>query len=86
MSDEATGYIVLHSNNRIDRHEEDGVLVGTIEFTVVRGPTIFSSEDQWILTYEHAAPEVITISEDGQTMSLSENAYDGLGRGYVRSR
>jgi hypothetical protein len=86
MGDKGAGYIVIHANNTIDSHEDEGTLVGTAAFTVGRGPTIFSTEDQWILNPGTPVPEVITISEDGQTMSLSENVYDGFGRTYVRSR
>mgnify|MGYP001334061953 CR=1 FL=1 len=86
MGDEGTGYIVIHSGNVIDHHQEDGTLVSTATFAVSRGPTIFSSEDQWILDSDSAAPDVITVSDDGQTMSLSENVYDGFGRMYARSR
>lgn len=77
---------MIHSDNTIDHHQEDGRLVSTARFAVSRGPTIFSNEDQWVLALAGAAPEVITVSEDGQTMSLSENVYDGLGRMYARAR
>jgi hypothetical protein len=86
MGDEALGYIVIHSNSRMDHHEEGGTLVGTTEFTVGRGRTIFSSEDQWILSRDQSVAEVIAVSEDGQTMSLAENVYDGFARAYARSR
>jgi hypothetical protein len=85
MGDEATGDIVIHSDNTMDHHREDGALVGTTSFAADRGPTIFSIEDQWVLDRESATPEVITVSEDGQTMFLSENVYDGFARAYARS-
>ncbi len=84
--DEPTGSIVIQSDNTMDHYEDDGTLVGTTEFAVGRGPTIFSNENQWVLDRENTAPEVITVSEDGQTMSLSENVYDGFARAYARSR
>lgn len=86
MADEAKGYIVIHSDNTIDHHEEDGSLVRTTEFTLDRGPTILSTEDQFVLGRESATPEVIVVSEGGQTMTLSENVYDGFQRAYARSR
>jgi hypothetical protein len=86
IADEATGYIVIHSDNTIDHHEDDGSLVRTTDFTVDRGPTIFSSEDQFVLGHESGTPEVIAVSEGGQTMTLSENVYDGFQRAYARSR
>ena len=84
--DEPTGFIVIRSGGSIDHYTEDGTDVGTSTFTVSRGPTIFSTEDQWILTRGHDAPEVIRISDDGLTLSFSENVYDGFSRNYARSR
>jgi hypothetical protein len=86
MGDEATGYIVIHSDNTIDHHEEDGALVRTTGFTIAFGPTIFSSEDQLVLGQGSATPEVITVADGGQVMTLSENVYDGFQRAYARSR
>lgn len=86
MGDKGTGYIVIQADNTIDHHEEDGTLVATTRFTAGRGPTIFSTGDQWILNLGSAPSEVITVSEDGRTMTLAENAYDGFGRTYARSR
>jgi hypothetical protein len=86
MTDEATGYIVIHSDNTIDHHAEGGSIVRTTEFTLDRGPTIFSTEDQFVLGRESLTPEVIAVSEGGQTMTLSENVYDGFQRAYARSR
>jgi hypothetical protein len=86
MGDEGSGYIVIHADNTIDRHEEDGTLAGTTAFTLGRGPTIFSSEDQWIQNPGTPVPEGIAVSGDGQTMAISENVYDGFGRTYARSR
>jgi hypothetical protein len=78
MGDEPTGNIVIHLDNTIAHYEEDGNRVGTTVFTLDHGSTIFSREDQWILNHENAAPEVVTVSEDGQAMSLSENVYNGF--------
>ena len=86
MGDKAEGFIVIHANNTIDHHNEDGALVGNVAFTVRRGPTIYSQEDQWIVETERGLAEVLRVSEDGQTMSFSENVYDGIGRSYSRQR
>jgi hypothetical protein len=86
LGDEPEGYIVIRSDNMIEHHEEDGALVGVVEFTTSRGPTIFSTEEQWILNRGDETPEVITVSDDGQTMSLAENVYDGFARAYARRR
>jgi hypothetical protein len=84
--DPGVGYLVIQSDNTMDHHEEDGALVATTQFSVARGQTIFSTEDQWILNPESVVPEVITVSADGRTMALSENVYDGFSRTYARSR
>jgi hypothetical protein len=86
LGGEAEGYIVILSDNRIEHHEDGGALVGVNEFTASRGPTIFSTEEQWILNRGVETTEVITYSDDGQTMTLSENAYDGFARSYARLR
>lgn len=84
--DAGVGYLVIQADNTMDHHEEDGTLVASTEFTVARGPTIFSTSDQWILNSESVVPEVITVSADGRTMTLSENVYDGFSRAYARAR
>jgi hypothetical protein len=84
--DAGTGYLVIQSDNTMNHYQDDGTLVATTQFTVARGPTIFSTEDQWILKPESVVPEVIAVSADGRTMTLSENVYDGFSRGYARSR
>jgi len=84
--DEPTGFIVIHGDGRIDHHREDGALITTSEYTVRRGPSILSTEDQWILNPETAMPDVITLSADGLRMALSQPVYDGFVREYARSR
>jgi len=80
MGDEPTGNIVIHLDNTIAHYEEDGNRVGTTVFTLDHGSTIFSREDQWILNHENAAPEVVTVSEDGQAIDgfllADEDGYD----------
>ncbi len=82
----ASGYIVIQPGGSIDHHAEDGTLVRTTRFALSRGRTIFSTEDLWILDPADGVPEVIQLSADGGTLSLSENVYDGFGRTYARSR
>ena len=88
VGDEPTGYMVIKADNTIDSHRDDGELIGTSEFTVSRGETIFSVDEQWILNLgsDIAIAEVIQVSDDGQYMSLAENVYDGFQRSYARSR
>lgn len=84
-NDEATGYIVLHED-RMDIHGEDGTLTRQEAFSSSRGKTIYSDEDLWILNFERGEVRVVLVSPDGQTMSLSPNAYDGIGQDYSRTR
>jgi hypothetical protein len=84
-TDEATGYIVLHEA-RMDVHSESGALTRQRTFSVSRGRTIYSEEDLWILNFEGAEAQVVLVSPDGQTMSLSPNAYDSIGQNYSRTR
>lgn len=82
--DEATGYIVLHEG-RMDVHDEGGALVRRETFSPSRGKTVYSEEDLWILNFEGGEARVVLLSPDGQTMSLSPNAYDGIGQEYSRA-
>lgn len=84
-NDEATGYIVLHEG-RMDVHSEGGVLTRQETFSPLRGKTIYSDEDLWILNFERGEALVVLVSPDGQTMSLSPNAYDNIGQDYSRTR
>lgn len=84
-NDEATGYIVLHEGS-MDVHDEGGALVRRETFSPARGKTIYSDEDLWILSFEGGEARVVLVSPDGQTMSLSPNAYDSIGQDYSRTR
>jgi hypothetical protein len=86
MGDTGTGYVVIQSDNTMDHHEDDGALIRTTSFTVSRGRTIFSTDDQWILNVDGIPPQVIRLGDDGRTMTLSQNVYDGFTREYGRSR
>ncbi len=88
--DAATGYIVIKADNTIDHHKEDGTRVSTSTFTPSRGKTIYTSDDQWLMTPAGGSaldvPEVIRVSADGKTLTIADNAYDGFTKSYVRSR
>lgn len=86
LGDEATGYIVIHADNTMRHFGDDGTLVTTTEFAVSLGPTIFSTNPQWVLNPDSPVPEVLVVSSDGQLMSIQENVYDGFARAYARSR
>lgn len=82
---DGTGYIVLHEG-RMDVYSEGGALTRREAFSATRGKTIYSEEDLWILNFEAAEAQVVLVSPDGQTMSLSPNAYDSIGQNYSRAR
>jgi hypothetical protein len=84
-NDEATGYIVLHEG-RMDVHSEGGAVTRQEPFSPSRGKTIYSAEDLWILNFERGEAHVVLVSPDGQTMSLSPNAYDSIAQDYSRTR
>jgi hypothetical protein len=84
-SDDATGYIVLHEG-RMDVHVDGGDLARQETFSPSRGKTIYSDDDLWILNFERGEALVVLVSPDGQTMSLSPNAYDSIGQDYSRTR
>jgi hypothetical protein len=84
-ADEATGYIVLHEG-RMDVHSEGGALTRQEAFSASRGKTIYAEEDLWILNFEAAEAHIVLVSPDGQSMSLSPNAYDSIGQNYSRAR
>jgi hypothetical protein len=84
-TDEAAGYIVLHEG-RMDVHGEGGALTRQETFSPSRGKTIYSDEALWILNFERGEAHVVLLSPDGQTMSLSPNAYDSIGQDYSRTR
>ena len=86
MNDSATGYIVIRGDNTIEQYTEDGTLTGSAAFTLARGRSIFSTEDRWIVSRGNATPQVITVAEDGRSMWMADNAYDGFGRSYARAR
>jgi hypothetical protein len=48
-------------------------------FSPLRGKTLYSDEDLWILNFERGEALFVLVSPDGQTMSLSPNAYDSIG-------
>lgn len=80
-----SGHIVI-SSGEVAYHDDEGSLVRTVPHTAMRGPTIFSTDDQWILDRGDAPQLVLWVSEDGESLTLSENVYDGIGNGYQRTR
>jgi hypothetical protein len=85
MGDEATGWIVIRSDNTIVRYDDDGAQLAVDSFTLTRGPSIFSTDEVWLLHTPGSLERVIQI-DGGDQMSLSDNAYDGFQLSYARSR
>ena len=77
MGDDPVGYIVITADNTIESTES---------FTPSLGPSIFTTEDVWILDADSFVPRVIRTFEGGATMTLSDNVYDGFSLGYARVR
>lgn len=86
VGDAPLGYIEIQPDYTIASYTEDGTHQGSTDFTLSRGPTIFSGDDMWILKSETGPPQVFMMAESGEAMSLAENVYDGFSRSYVRSR
>jgi len=86
LGDDPAGYIVIRSDRTLEHFEEDGTTISTTRFKFERGPTIFSTDPQWVMSGTEGPDVVLTLSDEGRTLSLSENVYDGIGRTYARSR
>ena len=75
--------IVLGPENVIERHGPDGEVTRD-PFTVRRGKSIFSRDEQWLLRFAEGVPDlVVEIYPDG-TLGMSENVYDGYGSSFRR--
>ncbi len=55
-------------------------------FTVRKGKTIFSSEPQWMILLQPGDQEFVLQLGPDDTLSMSENVYDGYGTSYRRVR
>ncbi len=85
MGDPATGSIVITADNTIERRSEDGSLESTTDFELGRGTSIFGPEEVWILSTSSGLDQVIRLHE-GDTLTLSDNVYDGFQFTYARTR
>ena len=77
--------IEIGPDNAIEHYDPDGRLVGTETITVRRGPSIFGSEDAWIIESSGGIPRVASLNEDG-SMSLADNVYDGFSSRFTRTQ
>ncbi len=78
--------IVITGANEIESYDAEGALIGSVSFEPTWGSSIFSTENDWILDAAGELPRVISLYEDGETMSLSDNVYDGFSSSYRRTR
>lgn len=78
------GHVVIH-RDRLETFDASGALESSVALVASRGATILSAEEQWLVRCGDGEPEVIRLSEDGRTLTLCENAYDGLVRHFERS-
>lgn len=84
--DGASGFMVIRADGTLEIHDADGTVVRTDRFSVSRGPTVFSSDEQWMVQIGAEPPQVLLLSDDARQLSLVENVYDGVGRTYARKR
>jgi len=68
----------------MDVFDETGTLLQAVAFEVGRARTIFSTEELWVLRSE-AGVEVLQLSDDGRSLTLAQDAHDGLCRHFARS-
>jgi len=78
--------IVITAANQIESYDPEGARVGSVSFELTHGSSIFSTENEWILEAPRELPRVIRLYENGTTMSLSDNVYDGFSTSYRRNR
>jgi hypothetical protein len=78
--------IVISGANEIESYDANGALVGSTSFEPTLGSSIFSAGEDWILEEAGPSQQVMILSEDGQTMALSDNVYDGFSTSYRRTR
>jgi hypothetical protein len=73
---------ILRSNVLETYHSAE--LVSSVPFTVSRGETILSAEEQWLITLEDRAEPWVAELRDGR-LTLSDNVYDGFSLSYERA-
>lgn len=83
---EGAGHIRISADHTIEAFDESGASLGIRAFSLERGPSVFSSEDEWILTSGVEAAVVVRVHDEGDRLTMQENAYDGVSDEYARSR
>ena len=63
----------------------DGEVARTLRYRIANEPSIYHGADMPVLYYdEEALGRVIQVLDEGRTLSLSDNVYDGLSLTYRR--
>jgi hypothetical protein len=83
--DDPTGWMEIRSNNTIARFDDEGVQLGVDTFTLTRGPSIFSTDEVWLLHAPGRLEQAARLHDEDR-LTLSDNAYDGFHFSYARSR
>lgn len=85
LTPQSEGYTmkaVFSRGNSASFYKNDS-LIWTSKFTVNKEKTIFSEEEMSVIHYESTRlPQAISIK--GDTLTLSDNAYDGFNMSYVK--
>jgi len=72
--------ITILRSNVLETYQS-GELVSSASFTVGRGETILSDQEQWLITIENRAEPWVAEVRDGR-LTLSDNVYDGFALSY----
>lgn len=83
---EGAGHIRISADHTIEAFDESGASLGARTFALERGPSIFISENEWILRSGLETEVIIRVHDGGERMTMQENAYDGTSDDYARSR
>ena len=86
MGDSPTGYTVITADNTIESWSDAGELLGTGDFEVRRGRSIFSEDEVWFIVRGGLAVEQVISLYEPNGMSLSDNVHDGFQLSYARTR
>ena len=81
----ADGSWIVITDAAIERYSADGRLESTEALDLTRGRSIFSGKEAWLLQGPDSNERVLEVHSQG-VLTISDNAYDGFGSRYTRSR
>ena len=70
-------------SNVLETYQSDE-LVSSASFTISRGETILSDQEQWMIAIENRE-EPWVVEMRGGRLTLTDNVYDGFSLSYERS-